>query len=282
MPSKDPLYKARKGIVEILQSGMIFTNRKTDFCVELNFCPLMKLEKRGDKKVFTTPKCKGCYAADMLNISKGLRNKIARIPKDKTELLEIFERDIILLLQMARITELGEIKRIRFYGLTDFHKDNIPFIKIASKYLIVDIISKTLVMKHNEQELRELINQPNIWISLSFNKDFKKDIPRIIRLLKETNARNVQLNYCLNTHDEDISDPWFDQFQVIHQRDLDKFNAHANGIDKSRICGIYDRDGNELPPKAKGAHCRNCGNCHVSYLEATEKKELAFSSCVGP
>jgi hypothetical protein len=265
----DRLGKKRDSIVQMLESGVIFTNRKTDFCIELNLCPFMKKEKRAEGKIaLVTPKCKSCYAADLLNVSRPLRQKILKIPKDKTHLIETFEKDIQTLLSLAKMTELGEIKRIRFYGLTDFQPDNIPFIMTASKYLICDIISKTLLMKPNEKYLKELINKPNIWISLSFNKNFTKELKRIKSILIETNARNVQLNYCLHTKEENPNDEFYDQFQVFHLRNQDKLKVANEGLSVTRICGLYNRDGNPLAQKEKGAHCRNCSNCHVSFIES--------------
>jgi len=268
---KDRLNNKRDNIVRVLSTGMIFTNRKTDFCVELNICPLMNLvPSKGDKTKYVSPSCKSCYATDLLNISRSLRKKIQAIPAEKQHLIDKFEEDVVLMKQLATMTELGEITRLRFYGLTDFAPDNIPFILAAAKHLTVDVISKSLTMPHNEAWLKRLINAPNVWISLSFNKNFQKPLARIKELLREMNACNVQLNYCLHTKEENPSDKFYDQFQVIHQRDQNKWNANKKGVDESRICGLYDRDGNYLEPKAKGAHCHSCNNCHVSYVEAVK------------
>jgi predicted Zn-ribbon and HTH transcriptional regulator len=265
--SKDQFGSERERIVTKLNSGMIFTNRKTDFCVEFNICPLMKLEKRENKDVFTSPKCKSCYSTELLNISKHLRNKILNIPKEKLHLVNTFEKDIQDIIRLSSTSSLGETKRLRFYGLTDFQSDNIPFIFIASKHIIVDIISKTLSMRHNEIYLKKLINQPNIWISLSFNNKYIKELARIKEILVETKAKNVQLNYCMHTKEENIKDEFFEQFQVIHLRDQDKTKVLKMGIPETKICGLYDREGNSLKPKQKGTHCKNCSNCHIPYYK---------------
>ncbi len=265
---KTKLYRVRDGIVQMLSSGLIFTNRKTDFCVELNICSLMKQVNEGGKISFKTPKCKSCYAAPVLSVYTNLRDKVLSIPKEKEGLLESFKQDLQKLKALCEVSDLGPLTRLRFYGLTDFAPDNIPFILAAAEVFTVDLISKSLAMKHNEDYLKALINHPNVWISLSFNKDFQKDLPRIEQLLLETKANNVQLNYCLHTKEENPVDPWYDRFQVIHQRDLNKWNAVSKGVSPSRVCGLYDRNGKELEAQEKGAHCRNCSNCHRSYVEA--------------
>jgi len=274
------LIKIRNGIINFLNSGLIFSNGKTDFCVELNICPLMTIEVVKDKEVYKTPLCKACYAATILNIYSGLRKKIRSIPKDKTNLLKTFEEDIKLLKNLTKSTKLGPIKKIRFYGISDFKKDNLPFIFAASKFLTVDIISKTLAMKNNEESLIKLINQPKIWISLSFNKAFKDNLPRIEKLLIEHKAKNVQLNYCLNIYEEDPTDLWYNKFQVIHPTNDSKWNAVKAGLSEKKVCGLWDRDGNKTVNKS--GHCKTCNNCHISYLSTIKKtknnQELAYSN----
>lgn len=267
------LHKRIQKIVGMMESGLIFSNRKTDLSVELNVCPLMKLSPVGKegKTKFTSPKCKSCYAVDLLNIYNPLRKKLMSIPKEKKPLLKTFEKDIQLAIALFPVAGLGELKRIRFYGVSDFSSDNIPFILIAAKYLTVDIISKTLAMKHNQDCLEAIINKKNVWISLSFNKTFNNDIPRIEALLKKKRAKNVQLNYCLHTNEEDPNSDYFKKFQVLHFRDKDKDKILKSGVPAEKICGLYDRDGNSLAPKASGSHCKNCSNCHIGYVAATKK-----------
>lgn len=261
---KDSLATIRDGIVKMMKSGLIFTNSKTDISIELGVCPLMVrgTNEKGNP-TYASPVCPSCYAKILLCVYPGTRNKLESIPEDKSHLMDSFIQDLQLLKILGE-SQLGGLDRIRFYGISDFKPNNIPFIIETSKVFVCDIISKTLTLPTNEQYLRKLINTPNVWISLSFNKDWKNELPRIKRILLETKAKNVQLNYCLHTKEENPTDEWYDQFQVIHQRDKNNMNAVNLGVDPSRVCCIIDRDGN---PTNSHGHCKNCDKCHVSFLE---------------
>lgn len=249
--------------IPLLDSGYFFSNKKTGgAAVDFRLCPLMKLVAKSPKVKVESPKCAGCYSANVINIYKNVGNKIINLPDTKDEgQLKKFESDCAMLKAM-----FPAFQRLRFYALADFHKDDIPYIKAASQYFTVDIISKTLVQKHNEPYLRELFNLPNVWVSLSFNKDYLKGLLRIKTLLATEKPSNVNMNYTLNYRDENPDDSFFDHFQVFHLKNDDK----RGGLDKferltnHNVCAIFGRDGE--PVKAKGT-CDKCNICHVSYTQ---------------
>jgi hypothetical protein len=182
--------------------------------------------------------------------------------------VKIFEEDI------KTIASLG-VKRIRFYALADFSYKDMPYIFAAAKHITVDIISKALILPMNESYLRELNNQKNIWISLSFNFKFNKDFDRIMTILKEIKSRNIQLNWTVNYKDEEQrNDPRLKKVQVIHVVNKDKRSALNYGFTENRVCGMFDKDGNRV----KKGVCDACNNCHVSFLAHQRGKKASLPS----
>jgi len=256
------------------RSPVWFNNKKTEIAVDFQICPLMG---KKDNSI-TSPKCKGCYSANILNIYTQLRNKIENIPSKFSQSdLNDFENDLKDMLDgnLLTLDDNGEYK-LRFFALSDFVPASMSFIKIASQYLTVDILSKTLTMKHNEKYLKELINMPNVWVSLSFNKDWLSNLNRIKSLIEKTKAQNVQLNYTMNVNEENLNDPFFDQFQVFHFKNKklgQRTVAERFNISESRTCGVYDWLGRKV--KGNGS-CVKCNNCHISYLDYLKGKEVSL------
>lgn len=243
--------------VQFQDSPYFFSNSKTfGLSVDFRVCPMMLRD--GDR--FYSKTCKGCYSATILNVYPNLRNKISNLPQGDKDQYEIFEescRDLS--------GRFPFINKIRFYSLSDFHADDIPFIHIARKYFIVDIISKLLVFPKNRVYLRSLINVENVWISLSFNKNFNQHLDDIKDVLESENAENVQLNYMMNYLEEDPTDPYFDDFSVLHfinKKKREALTVHPS-LEESRICAIFDKEGK---PVMSHGSCDQCNHCHNSYL----------------
>ncbi|KKQ82088.1 MAG: hypothetical protein UT06_C0051G0004 [Candidatus Woesebacteria bacterium GW2011_GWA1_38_8] len=237
-------------------SPYFFSNSKTSgISVDFRVCPFMK---RVDG-TFTSAKCKGCYSANILNVYPNLAKKVVALPaQDDTE-LALFEKSCKIVNDL-----FPSVKKLRFYSLSDFHQGDLPYIEVASKYFVVDIISKILTLPRNMDSLVSLTNMPNVWVSLSFNKDFKANLPRIVKYLKEQAPKNIQLNYTMNYKEENPDDPFFNIFSVLHFKN----NYKRLGIEKfekvteNRTCAVIGPDGQ--PVAAHGA-CDHCHNCHISF-----------------
>lgn len=256
------------------QSPYIFTNSKTSgVSIDFGICQFMHFNK---EKNLTSSICKGCYSATLLNIYKSTREKLVNIKKHRDSLtqdqinndIKIFGNDI------KQIAEIG-VSRLRFYSLSDFSPKDIPYILEASKYITVDIISKTLSLPMNEQYLRQLNNQKNIWISLSFNFKYNKEFDRIINILNEIKSKNIQLNWTINyKNKEQRNDPRLKKVQVIHVTNKDKRKALEYGFKETNICGIFDKDGN----RTKKGVCDSCNNCHLSFRSHQNKHRAKLPS----
>ena len=241
-----------------LENPYIYTNTKTVLAVDFQVCPYMFLGpgKKGKKTVYQSSLCVGCYSANVLNIYGPLRNKIETAPPQTDERLSQFITDLETI--KARFPEM---KKLRFYALSDFTPGDIPYIIAASKIFTVDIISKTLTLPQNEIYLKGLRNVPNVWISLSFNSKIMNRFERVRNVIWQ--ADNINLNYCLNVNEENIEN--FEEFQIIHMRNDKKLTAAKKvGLSLTRACGVYDYQGN-LIEKGK---CVACDNCHISYKKA--------------
>ncbi len=252
--------------VAALKNPYLYGNEKTLFSVDSQVCPFMIKgpgKKHGDS-VYSSRSCPGCYSAKLLNIYGQVRAKIESAPKRNLKNLSEFIRDLNLIKM-----RFPEIKKVRFYALSDFSSKDMPFILAASRIFTVDIISKTLAFPKNQKYLEQLINAPNIWISLSFNQKMKKNLERIHPIIQEAN--NVQLNYCLNVDKEDAST--LGDFQVLHFQNKKKLSAAQRaGVSLSRVCGILDLNG-ELCEKGT---CVSCDFCHVAYKDSIETPAIAL------
>jgi len=145
-----------------------------------------------------TPKCAGCYSGKNLNVRPSLRQKLLSIPIQTKENLENFKMDIHILIGGFKI------KRLRFYAWSDFRGEkDFDYMDAAVKAGIeVHVISKTLTMPYNEQNLIKIFNRKGIVVSLSFNKDWLKYHQRIKELLEQYKPKNVQINFTANPETE--------------------------------------------------------------------------------
>ncbi len=252
------------------KSPYLFTNSKTSgVAVDFAICGFMKI---GKDNIISSKICQGCYSATLLNIyisarqkliNNGLRRAlIANNPLIIKEDVDLFENDI------KELRKLG-IKRLRFYSLGDFSYRDMPYILAASKHITIDIISKALVLKMNESFLRQLNNQKNIWISLSFNFKFNNEFERIKEILYEIQSKNIQLNWTINyKNKEQTNDPRLKNVQVIHVTNKNKRNAINFGFKETQVCGMFDKLGNRT---IKGV-CDSCNNCHLSFIQHQKGK----------
>lgn len=254
-------------IIALLSSGYVFSNSKTDFSVDFRVCPLMTFNENGN---YTSKVCTSCYAAVLLNVYPNVRKKVESLPPATQEKLKQFENDMKIIKTIGN-SFLDEVKKIRFYSLSDFGAEDIPFIHVASKYFIVDIISKSLVMKKNEEYLISLFNKKNVSISLSFNSLFMSRFEEIKELVIKHKANNVQFNYTMLVGEENPRHKKFEDFQVLHFRNENKRSiARKHKISEKRVCALFDRDGKRVE---NHGHCHNCNNCHISYLSTQKLKK---------
>lgn len=263
----------------LFQSPYIFGNKKTGFSVEIPFfgketlpCPLMRFTRLADlpasskaegspnKRILTTPKCQGCYAATNLNIRTKLKDKILALPKPDALQLEKFKADMIILKALGK-------KRLRFFSFSDFTPDSLPFILACAKVGIeVHILSKMLMVHANEKSLLTLFNKKNVIISLSFNKDWLGNFERIKSLVETKKPKNIQFNFTMNPEREDINVDWVKaNFQVVHLKNKGKRKiANKYGIPETQTCGVFDEQGNRVPSHGS---CKACNNCNLSYID---------------
>lgn len=262
------------------QSPYIFGNKKTGFSVEIPFfgkevlpCPLMrftrladlpstsKAEGSPDKRILTTPKCKGCYAATNLNVKTKFKEKILALPKPTPELLEQFKNDILVLKALG-------LKRLRFFSFSDFTPDSLPFILAASEIGIeVHILSKMLTVHVNEESLISLFGKKNVVVSLSFNKDWLGNFERIKTLVELKKPKNVQFNFTINPEKKDDADiEWVKKnFQVVHLKNKGKRKImNKYSIPETQTCAVFGEDGSRV--EAHGS-CKSCNNCNLSYID---------------
>lgn len=245
------------------KSPYFSTNTKTSgVSVDFGICGFMFFNKAG---LLTSNICKGCYSATLLNIYKGTREKLIAngkrrgtftTPEQVAEDIRIFGEDC------KNLAALG-LNKLRFYAFADFNNKDVPYILEAAKHLPVDIISKALILPNNETYLRELNNQKNVWISLSFNFKFNREFDRIMGILNEIKSKNIQLNWTINyKKPEERNDPRIAKVQVVHVTNKDKRGALEVGLEETRVCGVFDKEGN----RTKKGVCDSCNNCHLSFM----------------
>lgn len=247
------------------RSRYISENKKTGFSVELAQCPLMKFVKTENGGKMTSPKCAGCYAAVNMNVRPNVRKKILSLPAHSPERLEEFKQDLFILKGLG-------VKRLRFYSWTDFSGPNdLVYIQaVLDMGIEAQILSKTLTMPHNETSLVSLFNKKGVILSLSFNKDWMKTLPRIKALLLKHKPRNVQLNYTLNVRNEEVTEEMDQTFQVFHIKNNNKrTETEKVGIPETKVCGVFDDKGNRCE---KGGSCLACKNCDLSWFAAQRGK----------
>lgn len=260
-----------KAVIDKVPSPFISHNRKTIASVDFGICGLMRKGKGGR---YSSKVCPGCYSATLINVYKSLRTKIEGLPMPDDEgQLEAFEESLKML--RAYVVPL---KRLRFYSLADFHPSHMPYIRLAAKYFEIDIISKALSFPQNEDCLKELMETDNVWISLSFNKQFMTYFDRIVELVRD--ADRVGLNYTLNYTEENPDKlPFRDLISVWHIKNDRKRYILDQGefvtLSELNVCGVFDGDGNRNTYKRerrgqgnriyeeKGS-CHSCNNCRCS------------------
>ena len=243
-----------KFVINHLKSGYFFGNSKTIASVDFRICPFMKWTG----KSYKSNTCHGCYSAHILSLYQETREKLENSPNPSDWRLRLFLQDC------RKIKERYGLEKLRFYALGDFSPQDIPYIIAASHFFTVDIISKTLAMKVHERHLQALVNEPNVWVSLSFNDKFQKRMGPLAKMLANERAANVQFNYTLNCRQEDPRDERFKDISVFHPRNKNRRELVDMGIPEERVCGIWDIDGE---PVDNHGHCKLCPNCHVSLLE---------------
>jgi hypothetical protein len=249
------------------KSPFLSTNKKTRFSVELQQCPLMRLVRTdtGAGEKMTSPKCAGCYAAVNMNVRPTIRKKIVNLPAHSDENLENFKLDLHILKGL-------QVNRLRFYSWTDFSgpSDLLYIQAVLDMGIEAQILSKTLTMPHNETSLVSLFNKKGVILSLSFNKDWTKNLPRIKELLKKHKPENVQLNYTLNVKDEEATEEMRQTFQVFHIKNNNKRSLTEEvGIPETQVCGVFDENGERCE---KGGSCLSCKNCDLSFISAQKGK----------
>jgi len=269
MDAKTQQGRVQRFLKTHINSPYFFSNGKTQIAVDFRVCPLMK-KVNG---LYKSPVCKACYSKNILTVYPTVRKKIENLPKQTAESLAEFEKDC------AQLKEKFGWDKIRFYALSDFGPEDIPFIHAARKYFTVDIISKSLVFTQNEKYLVSLFNLENVWISLSFNEHNKSHMSKIKEILQVYMPKNVQLNYMMSYPEEDPTWPEFNDIQVFHFRNNNKRSfCEKIGLHESRVCGIFDINGK--PVEGHG-HCSSCNNCHESYIGQKDSNILLDSvACV--
>jgi len=248
-------------------SPYFFSNTKTSgISVDFRVCQFMNRVNG----VYASKTCKGCYSANIMNVYPILAKKIESLPIQDDTQLALFERSCQIVNNL-----FPSIKKLRFYSLSDFHTGDLPYVEAASKYFVVDIISKTLTLPQNFNSLVKLTNMPNVWVSLSFNKDFIAHLPKIIGYLEKQKPNNIQLNYTMNYREENPDDPFFNVFSVLHFKNkykrlgIEKFTK----VTENRICAIIGPDGK---PVAAHGSCDKCHNCHISFHKNKERMEKSM------
>jgi hypothetical protein len=271
MLNYEVLLSIAEAVVKRVPSPFIFHNSKTIVSIDFGVCSLMNKNKAGK---YSSKVCKGCYAANLLNIYPGLRSKMEDLPStSEPGQLEKFEESLKML--KAYIPGLN---RLRFYAFADFRADHVPFIKMAAKYFEVDIISKALSFPQNEGHLRELLGTENVWISLSFNRDYMQHFDRIVKIVED--ADRVTLNYTLNYVEENPDTlPFRHLISVWHLKNDRKRYIIEKGefrtLAETNVCGVFDGEGNRNTwgikkgkngnriKEGKGS-CHACNNCRCS------------------
>lgn len=261
------------------QSPYIFGNKKTGFSVEIPFfgketlpCPLMQFTRLADlpstskaqgspeKRILTSPKCKGCYATTNLNIKTLLKEKILRLPVPDDSQLKAFQADMLMLKALGT-------KRLRFFSFSDFTPASLPYILACAKVGIeAHILSKMLTVHVNESSLLALFGKKNVVVSLSFNQDWLGNFERIKSLVETKKPKNVQFNFTINPEKEKLNMAWVkDNFQVIHLKNKGKRKiADKYNIPETQTCGVFAEDGSRV--EAHGS-CKACNNCNLSYVD---------------
>jgi len=254
-----------QALVSTQRSGYFFSNVKTWCSVDFGLCPLMAYSKETGR--LAAPVCKGCYSATNLNLRPNVRAKIEALSVNGDTLPFAQDCADFARVMPPSIDHAGAytVKRLRFYSFGDFHASHAPYITTASRFFTVDVLSKTLSQPHNRTSLESLIGAPNVWVSLSFNKDYLRYLDAAREIIKE--APNIQLNYT-SQKGEVHSQAFLDQFSVHHiaaQPCEDKsVRAREAGIPLDRVCGVLDRQGWSVP---SGGACGGCTRCHVSYAQ---------------
>jgi hypothetical protein len=147
----------------------------------------------------------------------------------------------------------------------------------------VDIISKALTFPQNETFLKELMKVENVWISLSFNRDFMANFNRIVALVKSEDAERVTLNYTLNYTEENPDTlPFRHLISVWHLKNDRKRYMLEKGdfqtFAETNVCGVFEGDGKrttwELSEdnriKETVGSCHSCNNCRCSLKMLTQ------------
>ena len=255
--------RVQKLIAAQKTSPYFFSNRKTQVSVDFRVCPLMRKNAKG---TYDSPVCPSCYSKTILCVYTFLRNKIENLPPQNQDTLLDFDTSCRL------FKEHFGWDKLRFYALSDFGPEDMPFIERAAEYFTVDIISKSLILPRNEKHLVRLFSMDNVWVSLSFNKENTRHLGRIQEILTVYEPERVNLNYMLKFPEENPVSPELDIFSIIHLRNEKKRTVvESTGLDESRSCGILDINGQ--PVEGHG-HCSSCNNCHVAYKDSLANQAI--------
>lgn len=261
-----------------IPSPFFFSNKKTVVSVDFGICQLMNKTTSGG---YTSKICSGCYSAIALSLRPPLKNKLESLPSatDDNEFIK-FQSSLKIIKNKLKI------KKLRFYSFGDFSPAHVRYIVEASKFFEVDIISKALSFPTNEQHLLQLMKHENVWISLSFNKNFMTFFERIKNIILKSECSRVGMNYTVNVNEENPDTlPFRDDIQVWHlkndlKRDvLPRFKT----LRETNVCGVFDARGSRTKTQKKHfesgvvkrmeeqGSCVSCNNCRNGLLGGEEK-----------
>lgn len=287
MLTYDMTLSIAEAVIKKVPSPFVSHNSKTVASVDFGICGLMSKNKAGR---YTSKVCQGCYAVNLLNVYSSLRKKIESLPSpSEPGRLEEFEESMKMLKAYV-----APLTRLRFYSLADFRADHIPYIRVAAKYFEVDIISKALSFPQNEKHLREILTLDNVWVSLSFNRNYMQHFDRIVELVKD--ADRVTLNYTLNYNEENPDTlPFRHLISVWHLKNDRKRYILDQGefktLEETNVCGVFDGDGNRNEwewstgnngrrvKETKGS-CHSCNNCRCSLKMLLEGQKSALPDAI--
>lgn len=237
------------------KTSVIFSNRKTKWSIDFGICKFMAKNTEGR---YVSKTCPGCYAATLLNVYSGVRNKL-EANTGKFPNMDDFKRDI------KAIKDTGH-RFIRFYSLGDFSDvREIEYIHAAADIMPVELFSKTL-HTYFRKYIPKIASHPKVNISLSTNKSWDaKYIEELASFIVQNKlAKNVQLNYTFIGDEEVVKKPFI---SVYHTTKKDKTALKAV-FGRNRICCARDEQGKEIVTKNSGNHKGSCARCPLCKLPA--------------
>jgi hypothetical protein len=172
----------------------------------------------------------------------GLRRKMERMAP-------LFPEELVA--DCEYVKSLG-IEQVRAYSFGDFHPDDVPLLKILTQHFRTYLFSKTLTL--HLKSLVELANLPNLWISLSFNRNFMKTFEKMRDLVLKHCMMNVAFNYTFLRDEEYFNSPNFQVFFDVNDRKKNAKEEKLKVIPERKLC--FDT-------------CLTCSKCDVGFIECT-------------